>query len=254
MLHSVPTVCVVVMTCERPNLLVRLLRDLRRQEESIKLRVRVYDDASLSDYGPVRSVLKEDGHVYVRAGTSHGLRDHWRWFSLALSQLRSEDAEYFLFIQDDMRPCTDFLRKLLQVWDSIEDPRKIALNPLVDAGRVAVSCWTGISPRRVGDVELTGWVDGVFLCTRRLLEQLEFCIEPVPVSRWRCKPELSSGVGADISRRLCNQGFNIYRTLQSLVAHVSHDSLMHPGRRVETVRFADGSDALRRLENEAMED
>jgi hypothetical protein len=248
------TVSVVIHTYQRPKQLVGLLTDLKREARGWDVSIRVYDDASTADYGEVRQLLEDSDDTYHRASSNHGLHNHWQWFNRALQDLKSEDADFYLFVQDDMRLCNRFFERLLSVWMSIPDPNKAALNPLVDRARVHSPCWTGVLPQAVGDAELTGWVDGAFLCERRLLEELNFAISPIPLSRWQKNPLLSSGVGQDISTRLQSRGLGLYRAKESLVAHVSEESCMHPDTHIDTIRFVDGPEALDRFSRQLEEE
>lgn len=240
---------VVIMTYDRPAQLEKLLADIERERAGLSVSVHVYDDCSSEDYGQVVDWLEGHDDCYVRAEENHGLMGHWRWFSRALQDLRETRSEYYLFLQDDMRLCSDFFQRILTRWKSVDDTRKIALNPLVDEGRKDKPCWTGVLPERHGHVDLTGWVDAAFLCERRLLEELEFRIDPIPSSRWERNPKLSSGVGWNISTRLHTRRLNIYRTLESLVAHVPVKTRMHLGLSapVRAVNFIDGEEAHQRL-------
>jgi hypothetical protein len=244
-------VCVLITTFERPDLLLDLLHDLDREARGpLCLSVRVYDDASGADYGEVRGYLRERGWVYVRADQGHGRARYREWMSRVFQDLRGVDARFYLKLDDDLRLCRDFLPRLLEAWERIPDPDKASLNPLRDRSRVDQPCWTRQAPVPMGHVDRTGWVDGIFLCQRRLFEVIDFRVPPVP-DWWSNRPDRGSGFGWAVSHALLDAGLNLYRVGRSLLAHRATPSVMnaHLGARegMAAADFIDGEEAHRRL-------
>jgi hypothetical protein len=62
----------------------------------------------------------------------------------------------------------------------------------------------------LGDIIKTQWVELHFICEKPFLETLEYKIEPIPTNRWDNDPNLSSGVGWQITNRLFDNGLNMY--------------------------------------------
>jgi len=253
-LGSTPVdLCVVITTYNRPHNLLRLLQDIEEQAGSsgFKIKVKVYDDRSKESYDPVRPLLARNPEwEFTQAPIHHGKPNFWRWNNRIYKAQAEENADHFLFLPDDVRLCERFFVRILEEWERIHDPDKVTLNPLVSTGRVTGPCWTGVPPTPVGSVVQTQWVDGLFLCDRRYLEELEFTVRPIK-GDWKKHPGVASGVGEQISTRLHRKGLGMYRTEQSLVVHVDVPSQMNPAVRKKepqtAVNYVDGQAAHDRL-------
>ena len=239
-----PLICVTVMTCERPSLCLDLLRALEAEKGDHQLRFHVFDDASQADYSEVQEFIDAREDIYLQAKNRYGKRGFFRWVGIAYSKLKDVQADYFVFLPDDMIPCQGFFDEALEAWKSIRDEKKVALNLLVDEGREKMPSWTGIDPERVGNVVHTGWVDGAIFTERRYLEALDFTVPGIPGSwsgTWKVNPRLGSGVGMVISKTLHAQELKMYRTQDSLLKHLDGPGIMNPEARVatpiRTIRF-----------------
>ena len=51
---------------------------------------------------------------------------------------------------------------------------------------------------------------------------------PINPSRWNKNPNLSSGVGEQISKRLYNLDLNMYHVINNLTIHGDHESKLLP--------------------------
>ena len=118
-------------------------------------------------------------------------------------------CKFYFTLPDDFLICESQITKAIEIWESIEDQQKICLNLFTD--RIGVTCWTNIYPIDKGDVWLTQWVDGCFICEERFFRELGVIPRLHPS---RCG---SSGVGAYISRRLNRKNLNMYQVKESLV-------------------------------------
>lgn len=246
-----PSVCVVVTTYDRPELLEQLLDDLEREAPPEGLDVRVFDDASPGGYDRVVERLRAHGWSYTRAQARHDKHGWWRWWNTILADLRRAEAQTFVLLQDDMRLCHDFFTRALTLWSSISDQKKASLFLHVDAD-IDKPRWTLVRPRRLGEVSECGWIDfNAFICGRAMFDALSWRVEPISPARWRHDPLLGSGVGAQLSVRLERRGLKMYRTNDSLTLHAEVESRMNPDARrkhpLRTVRFVDGKTAARRL-------
>jgi FkbM family methyltransferase len=247
-------ICVAITTCDRPELLGRLLDDLEREMPPEGIDVRVYDDASARSYANIEARLRARGWSYLRASRRHGKQEWWRWWNTILADLRSTNASTFVVLQDDMRLCRDFVSRSRALWSSITDPRKASLFLHLDECTTPVggTRWTPVRTRQVGAVFESGWVDcTAFLCERRTLDALAWKVDPISPARWRPNPLLGSGVGAQLSARLHRRRLTMYRANESLTLHADGVSQMNPDARrrqpMRTVRFVDGPREARAL-------
>lgn len=235
---------VVIFACERPAHLEALLRDLVRERDAgTQLHVTVYDDATAQGLKQVEEVLREQGWRLERAPKRHGKRGFGSWVSHAYARLRNTAKHSrFAFLPDDCRLSHGFFVRAAELWQSIDDPRKATLSVHIDALRETSASWTGVSPKRCGDVWRTQWVDGAFIADRRYLEAVGYAVPPIRATWFERGPQVSSGVGRAISRKLHAAGFGMYRTHQSLIVHDAAASVMHPDmerERMATVRYVD---------------
>lgn len=251
--HYAEAVRVHVITYNRPAICARLLDDIAREMPGCK--VRVFDDASTVDMTPVRQRCERPGWRFWQAWRNHGVRGYWRMVDATHRCLLEDDVFQFVVqLDDDFRLCDDFWSRLIQRWNEIEDPSKIALNLLNDGRH---QCWTGIVAQPLNDdVERVGWVDGGFLVPRAYFEALDYQAPLVPQDWWARGQRRGTGVYRYISQHLLGRGHTMYRVRQSHVVHADgRQSVMHPKIRgqqpLQTMAYIDGEDRARALEREA---
>jgi hypothetical protein len=132
-------------------------------------------------------------------------------------------------LPDDFLPVDGMTRKAIELWNSISDPRKICLNLFTD--RIGSACWTHLTPRDIGEMWQTGWVDMCFMA-----ENLFFDV--VKLRKTPCRH--SSGVGAQISRSLVKSNYSLFQVKESLVTiQPEHcKSEMHSNENKEIPRYS----------------
>jgi len=220
---------VSIITYRRQEALLLLLEDLERERVRFdgELQVRVYDDAS-PGYAKVRTACKKRGYAYWRAPKNYGREEHWRIVDRELSDLREIEADWYVFLPDDVRLCGDFFTRAVGIWMSLDDPT--ALNLAHHAGDERR--WTRVEQREIGAGVETGWIDGMYICRRKLLERLDYRV-PLPSEDWvhdwvSAGQERSSGVGKSMSEAIVADGARLYRPKRSLVKQQDVPSVMHP--------------------------
>ena len=220
---------VSIKTYNRPHLLPLLLDDLHREAEhaGVDLEVHVFNDGSDLEYPN----LSHRCSMYTLP--HHGKPGFWKLVNTEFERAaRNLDAERFLFLADDERLAPDFFTRIERVWAGIRDPKKIALNPVLERERAGMAQWTGFRPRLIDlghdKVWHTQWVDCATYSEIVYLEELNFRVSPI--SGRRLKRRQSSGVGHQISIRLHNAGWNMYQVAESLAHHdsVTNGSVLHP--------------------------
>jgi FkbM family methyltransferase len=226
-----PCVVVSIITYDRKTALLRLLDDLERERGrfSGEVAVRIYDDAS-AGYEDVRALCQRRGYTSVTMPEHYGKAKHWRLVSQELSDLRGIPADWYVFLCDDIRLRDHFFARAIATWETLEKPT--AMNLACHLSRQG-ACWTHAEPREVGDGVENGWVDGLYMARRPLLEMLDYSV-PIPSQQWAdrwLEQQGSTGVGASISRALVKQGARLYRVRRSLTEHQGVASIMHEERR-----------------------
>jgi len=188
---------IFITSYDRPKMLLRLLKELQGEK------VVVIDDGS--SYDP-------DEHLeyceYYRV--SHkGKSGFWVNWNFMLELAKESNDNEFIFLPDDIY---DFDIQRLR-----KDYTEGALNVLdVGADR-------GWAPK--------GYVDCGFICDRKVLEALQWRLEPVHINRFD-NPNISSGVGQQMSFRLWMKGIPMYLN-GNYAKHGTHESKMHKEERLK---------------------
>ncbi len=146
------------------------------------------------------------GCKFINLKWHNGRVNYW----LTVKQLFSLRGhhKYYIMIPDDFLTTPEMIKKALETWDAIEDPKKICLNLFAD--RINCKCWTNYMPRDRGAVWQTGWVDMCFLAEEKFFTS-------VKIRNASVFPRQSSGVGQQISSQLFRQGYHLYQVKDSLV-------------------------------------
>ena len=158
-----------------------------------------------------------------------GKKGFWMKWDYAIKHCKESTQNWFLFLPDDITN-VDF--------DAIENLTKqgwednyLAINLSNSGARYRWGKWSsGQSDIKVDGVLLQecGYVDGCFLTNRKTLEQIT--IDPVP-SSWFDRPDKSSGVGFQMSKKLRKLGCAMMLPEYSYLYHGDHDSVMHKEHR-----------------------
>jgi hypothetical protein len=222
-----PRVRVSIATCGRPQKLMELLGDLAVSAGWLDIELGVYEDpADGSNYDAAQALCAERGWTWHRFDSRLSRLGYWRLVDRELKDARKSEAEWYLFLPDDVRLVRHAIPRALASWHLLEDPATLTLWRLQSLeGRAN---WTGKLPVP-GDVGAeTFHVDGLYLCRRDALEALRFrCAEP-QVNR-----STGSGVGSVISKALDRAGKRMYRVNESLVTcNDDGVSIMNPSERM----------------------
>jgi hypothetical protein len=177
-----------------------------------------------------------------------------------LARAHAAAAAYFVFLPDDVRLAARFFARATAAWDAVAHERKLTLMLHVEASREHVAVWTDFAPQHDGDgLVRIGWVEsGNFIAGPALLRFLDWSFPRVPIQRWEDNPPVSSGVGATLSAAVHAADHRMYRTAESLVAHVGvtlskmNGAFREPGKAAHvTLHYADGEAAYDRALAEA---
>jgi glycosyltransferase involved in cell wall biosynthesis len=213
--------CVIIPTFNRPQMLTELLDNIEREKKNYKVLVVVFDDnssqkADLTNYNIKKIVMSPN----------MGKRKYYVLINATFSYIRNVNSKYFIYLPDDVKLIDNFFDETKRIYESIGDPRKICLNILTDC-RVNRTNWTNFNSIDYGEYYHTQWNDLCFISERKFFDVLNYSIEKIPENRWSSNPNLSSGVGQQISVRLNKKGHNMYHTKTSMVYHGDHESKMN---------------------------
>lgn len=206
-------VALMITTYKRPQLLKQTLQAIKKEARSFVLTCFVIDDAILGN----------------------GKKGYWKTVNALWNQVRQGDFDYYIQLPDDMLLEKRFIKRAIESWNNIIDPKKICLNLLLDNHRLGKTNWTNYWPQIStfnGTRYLKAqWVDMFYICEKAFFERMGWAIHPISLRRWQIQPTLSSGVGQQISTRLHKSGWHLYQTTQKLVEHLGDDSKMNPATR-----------------------
>lgn len=236
-----------IFTYERGAKLRRLLSDILAFRGAHDVDVHVFDDGSGHPSVECRELVLREGWSW-HACEHHGKERFWKLVADTYAYLAALDHDTFVSLPDDARLASGFFDHAVRMWAGLEPPAA-CLNVWRDPRD---HCWTGQTPRDVGEVRETGWVDGAFIAGR---EYLRTPIRPIPPHFWDCNPKRGSGVGQRVTTALAELGRTAYQVQDSLMAHAGcRVSQMNPQERLEhplrAVRFRDGQRVCDALELE----
>ena len=188
-----------VFTYERPQMLDQVIRNL--QHPSIG--VNIYSD----------------GVDFPRRGKEK----FWQTWDEALGKALKSDAELFIFSPDDFLDLD--LNRLLNL-HKVHKGQPYVYN-IINDGRVEQ--WVRFTKKApINGTEQVGFTDCGFFCNREALEAIGFYMRPVNPRRFSANPNMSSGVGQQLTIRFTKAGIKMYKPVKSLATHGDHESKMNP--------------------------
>ena len=218
--------CVVITTYNRPDMLRTLLENILKEKKQYNVHIVVFDDGSDFKYD-----LSNYNVKVIRMFPNMGKQKYYITFNATFSYVKNINSKYFIYLPDDITLVDDFFSKVKNTYESINDPRKICLSILTD-DRVKRPNWTSHKPIDFGNYYKTQWNDLCFISEKGFFESLNYKIEEIPKTRWEKNPNISSGVGHQISVRLDKNGYGMYHTKSSMVVHGDHESKMNKNERL----------------------
>jgi len=220
--------CVIITTYNRPKMLSNLLDNIEKEKKNYNILILVFDDGSTEKYTINNKNVKK-----ISLFPNNGKKKYYKVFNTTFNLIKKIDSEYFIYLPDDITLINNFFDRSKDTFNSIADPNKICLSLLTD-GRVNRTNWVNFKTQDMGFYYRTQWNDLCFISKRNFFESLNYKIDEIPLSRWDRNPNLSSGVGQQISLRLNERGYGMYHTKESFVIHGSHESKMNYHERLNT--------------------
>jgi len=229
-------IIVFITTYERPEMLLNLLKQIKKQSSNFDIKIYINNDCSQANYTKVTSYLKRyfDDFHYILDNEHRGKLNYWHIINRFYQFAKQDKFDYFIQVPDDIQLVDDFFNRATAKYDAINDSDKACLNILNDYGRNGMAVWVPVKPEVLSFKNFTyirnGWMDMAYICTKHYFDILEYTINKVSPN-WSGKPGRSSGVGMQISQRLYKSGASIYQVAHSLIIHGAHESVMHPEER-----------------------
>lgn len=214
---------ILITTYNREDHLCNLLFDIEIQGFTDE--VLIIDDGTKHpiDFRQYRFPIQ-----YLRFEENHGKKRYFEVISYAFKSLKNKQFDYLWQLPDDVRLKEDFFERSLKAWEHIQSKNKICLSTGYTNDRILHPCWTEFTPKKLSpEIMWTQFNDLCYLAPRKFFEVLEWDIEKPDEQKWRDNGNFGSGVGANISRRLAQKGFNMFHTVESLVEFVDCKTVMH---------------------------
>lgn len=212
-------------------MLLRLLQQLKDASGCYDVHVHVLHDGAMPpQYAPCCQWVHTNRPAWsvVSAARHCGKQMYWSLINQLFRFTVHSSAAYYIQLGDDIQVSTSFFSDAISAYESIDDDKKVCLN-LINDGRRRCG-WVPFTPVRKGHVWHTQWVDMNYIASPTFFRKLNYTLYPISSSRFR-DPNISSGVGAQISQRIHRMGLHIYQVDQSLAIHDAHESVMHPEHR-----------------------
>jgi hypothetical protein len=202
-------------------MLKNLLNDIFKNKD-YKILVTIFDDGSSKPYD-----LSEYDVKYIKYVKNNGLKNVWKVITDTFKYCKNIKSKYYVYLQDDLRLKENFFEESSRIFEEIDDSKKISLETLIIESQRNQTKWTNFTPIEHDNFYKSQWVELVFICKYDFLRVLNFEIKQIPLSRWDKNPNLSCGVGDQISNRLLNLGYNMYQVKNTLTTHGDHESTFY---------------------------
>ena len=222
---------IFITSYNRNEMLHNLLKQIFEQAElDFDIQINIFDDVSDDKF------YFNDPKIKVYTNPIHrGKQLFWQTWDEMFKLAKKNKSDYYFFLPDDIEICPNFFNIAIEKLEYIKsfDNNFACLSLLTDDQRKMAtnSCWTAKqSELKYGEI-LSHFNDCCFICQDTFFELLDYKMNEVKPIRWVRDPNLSSGVGRQISLRLVEKEANMYHCFNRLVRHGEHESLMNPQER-----------------------
>lgn len=239
-LARAPRWLIVLTTYGRPEAAARLLAALARAVGAANLgehaALLVLHDRCDTDYGEARELARDVcAHtLWLDARERFGKPGFWRVHQTALLAARAWSPERTLHLQDDVVFEPDLFEQVDSLWRATAaDPMRRVLYLFSSSDDEPGGRWARFQRRDLPGLgcRQTNWFDlQAFVADRAFFELLRYRMVPIHPNRWRRRPEISSGVGRQLTLRASGRA-TVYQAWPPLVRHGDAPSTMNAAAR-----------------------
>ena len=169
-----------------------------------------------------------------------GKEGFWKTWQDIFNYCKEHEYDYYIFLQDDVTPCPDFVAKAISIYNEAECicVSPIRTNYSMYRNR---SRWGAKPVERHANHTVSHYFDCFGIVRRDFFEALDWMIVPIAPSS---DPFKSSGVGRQITRRLQEKGLKMAHVNRTLLATAIDptDSTMNELERKRHPMYADWRD------------
>ena len=155
-----------------------------------------------------------------------GKKGFWKTWNEALKKCEENVDDIYLFMPEDFLNL-DFDR-VREMHERMKHEPYV-FNIINDGRHQSWGAFKKQDP--VNGVEQIGFCDGGFFCNRKALEAIGFYMIEINERRWKEFPNLSSGIGQQLTGRFHRAKVKMYKPVKSLAYHGDHESKMNPEER-----------------------
>lgn len=231
-----PKVLVCITSYNRQDNLIGLCAALQDENnQSIIPDIAVFDDCT-----PNLTILRGPGIKFIQSKEHRGKEGFWKTWQDIFNYCKEHEYEYYLFLQDDVEPCPDFIERAIDIYN---EAASICVSPIRTNYSMyqGKSRWGAKPVERHEDYTVSHYFDCFSIVKRDFFEALDWTINPISPSP---DPFKSSGVGRQITLRLQEKGWrmsHVNRTLLSTAIDPT-DSTMNELERKRHPMYADWRD------------
>lgn len=214
-----------IKTYKRKLMLVNLLSEIDKYFSNYTHRVSIvlHDDCSGYPVKLVESIKQKA--LYYHYAPNKGKKLHWEIWDNDLRYCENcNDTDLFIFIPDDVSS--------INFGEIIHSAEKLKNNEyfynIINDGRTM--SWNQLPPQLEDDKIKIFFTDCAFFTNYKTLKRIGFYINSIDEKRFR-RPNISSGVGQQLTNRLNASKIDIFHPYESLAYHGNHDSLMNTEER-----------------------
>lgn len=208
---------VCIASNNRFEYLTLMLDKLYNTETKNKFLIIVINDGSTDvRYDSLKEKYSE--LVFLENEDPNGKFMYWKTITSLFKEASKYKTNMLIQLDDDFLPCNNFIDISIDLF--YKKKHESLKNDNI--GAIAIhTCghdqWNSI---RWG---LKYWIDGGGIYDIKFIKSINYQINEIPLSRWKNKPELSAGVWQQISKRLNDFNYIIFRYEKSLVYHLGYN-------------------------------
>jgi len=182
--------------------------------------------------------LKGENFLILDDGSSYPLKDDmirfphegkagfYKKWQFAFKTAEATKDDFFLFIPSDFQNVQ--LDEIKRIHETMK--HQAYVYNVINDGRDW--CWIQKDPEPYNEnTYKVYFTDCGFFCNRKALESIDFKIRSVDPKRFKLSPNISSGVGQNLTMQFHTARVPIYMPKMSLAYHGDHQSVMHPEHR-----------------------
>ena len=207
-------VVIIIPSKDRYDYLVNILNKLN-EPSKYTYKIIILNDASNDKR--YENLKEFENLTYLKNETNLGKHGYWITINKLLSESWKYLFRFLLQIDDDFELCDDFLDKVVDefIKNKTENKKIVSLDYRLMNGGIDERWGCGIN-----------WVDGGGLYDYNFLNTINFKIDTIYKDRWKKNPTISSGVWAQVSKKINSLNLKVYKTKEPFIKQIECETQM----------------------------